>query len=218
MKLLRNILSSLAILFAVAPLYAQVGSVEVNGARAFNFAYGANAYKGQSAPAPLRVDIGNSATGAGTITLAFGNIYTTDGVVFMPLSTTAKITVGSGANAESVTPTAVSCNSPKVLDTCQVTATFANLHGVGDLVSSASGGLSEAILYQGAAGGGAVWIDRAWISLGLTTAYITGTALGYTTVPIIQNIGTATGAAFSYRATGTYPATTAYAVTAISWY
>lgn len=225
-NIFRKVICALAVI-APSLAFAQGPSVAMEGFNAYHFAYGNNSYRiGNtsgatviSPPAPLRVDIGTTATGAGTLTLAYGTIKTVDGYTVMPLATNAKINVGSGANLEAVTPSAVSCTTPSVYATCTITATFANIHGRGDLVASASGGLSEAVNFAGSLGGGAVWIDRAWISLGLTVAYVTGTATGYSTVPIVQNIGTSSAShSYSYAATGTYPTASAYVITTVAWY
>jgi len=124
--------------------------------------------------APLVVDIGNtSTTGSTTLTLSFGNITLGDGTRVMPLSTLAPITAGSGTNAETVTPTAVSCSTPGTLDTCTITATFANLHGTGDQITSSTWGLDEAIIAAQGSGGGQVLISGAWGTDGGTNAMIT---------------------------------------------
>src|SRR5580658_1082139 len=135
---------------------------------ALDYAYGQIANVG-----PLRVDIGNTSTsGAQTLTLAFGYIALGDGTNYMPLSTSVPITVGLGTNAETVTPSAVSCSTPGILDTCTVTATFSNTHGVGDLVASSTWGLDEAVEAAIAAGGGSVSISSSWTSYGGTQTMV----------------------------------------------
>jgi len=134
-----------------------------------NYAYG---MPGNAAP-PLRVDIGISATGTQTVTLAYGFTTLGDGTIVSPLATNAPINIGSGANLETVTPSAVSCSTPQALDTCSFTATFANTHGVGDLVTTGSYGLQEAINAANAAGGGTVLVDSNWIALGASKTTIT---------------------------------------------
>lgn len=203
--------SWVAVLFAVAfPVFAQNPSSFAGLTNVYDFAYGVNPQV-----APLRVDIGNSATGAGTVTLAFGFIATSDGRKVMPLATNAKITIGIGANLETVTPTAISCSTPAIYDTCSVTATFANIHGTGDLVASGSFGLGEAVNYNHTLGG-LVIVDGRWVSVGGVNGTITGQT-GWANVSILDNRGTATAAAFSYKSTGT-SSPAAYTVSAISWY
>jgi len=225
LKALRNTLVAMIALVAASSFaFGQsADSVGPMGVRAYAFAYGNAAFKRFTPPAPLRVDIGTSATGAGTITLAFGVIHTNDGINFMPFSTSTKITVGTGANAESVTPSAVSCTTPTVYDTCQITATFSNLHGTGDLVSSASYGVEEAALYAASIlGGYTVLVDRAictnYSSLANCRTGV-GAFLGYSIASIVFNIGDAAGAAFSKSSAGTYPTAAAYSTTTTtSWY
>lgn len=154
----------------VNPLFPPTPSYQAGTAYAANFAYGTAAQ-----PAPLTIGIGNSTTGSGsTITLNFGNITTAvDNITWMPLATNAPITAGVGANAETVTPSAVSCRTPTIYQTCTVTANFSYIHGVGDLVSSGTVGLQESLNYIAFLGGGTVAVDTVWAKLGGTTAMIT---------------------------------------------
>ena len=96
-------------LTADIPLKAQNRTVFGGIRNAYAYAYGAN-----PAVAPLNIVSGNAATGAQTVTLSFGRVTLPDGVSFMPLATNAPVTVGVGANAEMVTPSAVSCNTPDI--------------------------------------------------------------------------------------------------------
>jgi hypothetical protein len=161
-------------------------------ANAADYAYGVTA-----AVSPLRVDIGNTATGAGTVTLAFGFVTLGDGTMLTPLSTTAPIVIGVGTNAETVTPSAVSCATPLIVDTCTVTATFSNLHGIGDLITSGTYGLVEAVNAQHTLGG-LVAIDGRWVQIGGSTGTITGNK-GFTNVSVLDWRGTT--AAVSYTST-----------------
>lgn len=216
---------SLCALLLVTPALAQGPSVLSAGFTAYNFAYGGNSYRIGNAsgatilnpPGALKVNTGTTGAGTFTITLAFGTIKTADGLTVMPFATNAPIKIGVGANLETVTPSAVSCTTPAIYNTCQVTATFANAHGIGDPVSSGSGGLMEAVNLAGSLGGGVVIVDRAWISQGFTVAGLTAFS-GYSIVSIVQNTGAASTAALSYHSTGTYPAVAAYAASAVSWY
>lgn len=183
-------------------------------ANAFAFAYGVN----PDVPA-LQVDLagGPIAAGVATVTLAYGKVALADGTVIDPLATNAPVIIGEGANQETVTPTAVSNPTPDVYQSASFTATFTKAHGTGEKVSSGSFGLAEAVNSQFAKGGGAVMVDRDFKQAGGVAGTITGTA-GYGTVPVVQNMGAASGAAFSYKSTGTAGAPADYTVTTVSWY
>lgn len=161
MKLFRSLIR-LAVLAGVCGgvAFAQNRTVFAGAANAFDFAYGVTA----TSPAPLQVDLagGPSAVGVATLTVSFGNTTLGDGTVIAPLSTSAPVTVGTGANAETVTPSAVSCTTPNVYQSCSFTATFTNQHGTGDRVSSASNGLDEAALFLSGKGGGLVLLSPTW--------------------------------------------------------
>ena len=137
--------------------------------RAAAFAYGV----GGSGVAGLQVDMPGGVdanTTTQTLTLAFGNITLDDGTVLAPLATNAKVTVGTGSGADSVTLSAVSTNTPDIYQSTTFTAaTFSYAHGTGDLVASATIGLQEAINSAAAAGGGIVVVDAMWYKLGGTS-------------------------------------------------
>lgn len=143
---------------------------------ALTFAYGVSSSLG-TMPNPLIVLNGNAAAGASSITLAFGDTKTYDGKSFNPPTSTTPITIGSGSNAETVTPSAVTNTTPGVYGTCIVTATFANAHGNGDPIASGTFGLQEAINYAASKGGGVVIVDPAWTAAGGTTAMITAATI-----------------------------------------
>jgi hypothetical protein len=110
-----------------------------------------------------RVFTGNTATGSQTITAYYGTITLPDGRVVAPYSTAAPIIFGVGANAETLTPSAVAgCVQNATIGSCQITATFANLHGTGDFLSSGTFGLQEAINDANGFGGGTVVVDIAF--------------------------------------------------------
>lgn len=215
MKLFRTIASLFAVAALSAAALAQNPAVFGGIANAWAFAYGVN---GSLVP-PLQVDMtsGPTVAGVATLTVAYGQVSLGDGAVITPLATNAPVTVGTGANQETVTPTAVSCTTPQIYQSCSFTATFANAHGTGDKVASGSFGVAEAINAQFAKGGGAVILDRNFIRAGGTLA-IAAAVHGYLAVPLVQNIGTASAAAFSYHSTGTAGSPAAYTVSAISWY
>jgi hypothetical protein len=116
-------------------------------------------------PGPLFVATngGNNAVGLQAITVrAFACISTIGGDIFMPFATNAPITIDSGSNAETVTPTSVSCSTPTVDGTCTIVANFANLHGAGARIASGTGGLQEALNRAMLSGGGVVTVDQQW--------------------------------------------------------
>lgn len=170
-----------------------MGMSKFSGLRNANEYY----YGGPSGtPGALVIAQGNSATGSQTITLEFGQVVLADGSSVAVVSTTTPILVGNGANQETVTPTAVSNLTPGVYGTCQVTASFANTHGTGEQVASATFGLVEAV--NDAHGkGGVVAVDGTWTGNGGVTATITGNK-GWTNVCVLDWRGT-TGAV-SYKA------------------
>ena len=61
-----------------------------------------------------------AAVGTQTLTVAFGSITLQDGTVLSPLATTAPVTVGTGSSADTVTPSAVSNNTPAGLSIQQL--------------------------------------------------------------------------------------------------
>lgn len=131
-----------------------------------------------------RVAIGNSSTGAATITVYSASISLPDGRVIMPFSVTAPLLIDAGSNAETVTPTAVSnCSINGPVSTCQITATFSNTHGQGALVQSGTFGLQEAINDAFSAGGGLVVVEQLWSKAGGTNAMLTA-AVPYHSVAI----------------------------------
>lgn len=138
--------------------------------RALSYAYGIVA----DIP-PLQVDNPSGATSGATqtLTVANGTVELPDGTTISPLSTFAPVTVGTGNNADTVTPSAVSNSTPQVYQSSNFTATtFAHAHGTGDRVSSATVGLQEALNAAQGAGGGIVIVDVAWYLNGGTAAII----------------------------------------------
>ena len=121
----------------------------------------------------IRIYSGNNASGAATITLSSGSIRLPDGRTIVPFSAggfnilgqpgpypAIPIYVGAGTTRELVTPTAVSgCYVGAPQGSCSITATFSNAHGQGELVTSGSFGIQEAINDAGFFGGGVVSVD-----------------------------------------------------------
>ena len=134
---------------------------------ALAFAYGCS---GPGTPAPLMVNVGNAAAGASSLALDNSYTVTEDGILFYPLATTAPAVFGQGANAETLTPSAVFDSNIYGVGT--VMATFANLHGQGDTISSSTYGLQEAINYANTVSGGVVVVGSRWSTLGGTSAMI----------------------------------------------
>lgn len=138
--------------------------------RAVSYAYGLS-----DIPA-LEVDLAAGTvpnTATQTLSVAFGQITLTDGTTISPLAVGTPVTVGTGANADTVTPTAVNNSTPQIYQSSNFTATtFAHAHGTGDRVSSGTVGLQEALNAAQGAGGGIVIIDVAWYLLGGTAAII----------------------------------------------
>jgi hypothetical protein len=100
--------------------------------------------------------------------VAFGYTTTLDGIVFYPLATNASIRIGSDSAAEAVTPASVT-NGGQAYRATSFTAEFADQHGSGDPISSATFGAQEAANYAALQGGGIVVIDSEWTRLGGTT-------------------------------------------------
>lgn len=215
MKLFRSIVSLIAVAgFVGVAAFAQNPAVFGGVANAYAFAYGVN----PKVPA-LQVDLAGGPTAASstaTLTVAFGNVALGDGTVITPLSTLAPITVGTGANAETVTPTAVSCSTPQVYQSCSFTAAFTYQHGTGDRVSSSTYGISEAALWQlGKYGHGTViaspdLFQAAGVTnLAGSVTFITGVKSVSANITVLNYIGF-TGALSYEAAAGSVYATTTH--------
>jgi hypothetical protein len=184
MKTLRSI-TILAIAVALsAP--AQIISRFAGEVNASDYAYG---YPGVAASA-LQVSTGNAATGSSTITLVSGQVTMSGQTApFYPVTTTTPIIVGIGANADTVTPTAVSgCNQQFPVGACTITASFNHIHGASEPVVSGTFGLQEAINAANstlAATGGVVAVTSGWASLGGTSAIISA-ATPYPNVAVLD--------------------------------
>ncbi len=137
---------------------------------ALDFYYGG----GVNRPPPLVILSAPSSSpivNPGSVTLDTGvTALNTSGESLAPLNVNAPILVGSGSNQETVTPSSVTNASSPIPGQAGFAATFANIHGTGDPIASATFGLQEAINYANAAGGGVVLIDAYWARAGGTTA------------------------------------------------
>jgi hypothetical protein len=156
--------------------------------RALDYYYGGP--NPNNSPASPEIITAPSATGAGSVTLTSGPIVLSDGTVANVLATTAPVLVGSGSNQETVTPSAVQNASSQIPGVAGFTATFANLHGQGDPVASATAGLQEAINDAATNGGGTVVVDAAWYTSGGTAAILAAATLPASgKVSILDNSG-----------------------------
>lgn len=107
---------------------------------------------------------GSTAGGTYSITLYQPAITLPDGrrVAIFGNTTLPPITIGSGATRETVTPSSASgCNQINTnaasQGTCQLTATFTNAHGRGDIITSGDEGWQEAMNDASNNGGGSVY-------------------------------------------------------------
>lgn len=175
---------------------------------AFNYAYGIN----PDVPA-FQVISGNAAAGTYAVTLALGVVYTPDGKPVSPV-VGIPITIGSGINAETVTPTGVSNPTPTVYGTCIITAVFGFGHGAGDIVKSGDSGLQEAATAALAYGGGLVYCDRQfWQAAGITTnsgftTFVTGYKSLSANVTILNGGGITGALSYTAAAASSYASTT----------
>ena len=181
--------------------FAQNRTYFGGGRNAFDYAYGINPQTTYLQVAPGG---GTTVTGSGTITLAFGSVTAADGTVFNPFTllngqAIPSVTVGVGTNADTVTPTAVSCLTPQIYTTCAITASFNHTHQTGEIITSGSIGLQEAVNYQFLKGGGKVYVDYLWSQYGGSNAIIAA-ATPYNSVFLEdlrgQNIGVTPSGAY----------------------
>src|ERR1700676_5204182 len=119
----------------------------------------------------------NNPAGTAIIVLHSGQVRLQDGRTIVPFSAGGQnilgnpgptaapaipIYVGAGTTRELVTPTAVSgcyIGAPQDIS-CKITAVFANAHGTGEVVTSGSVGIQEAINDAAFWGGGVVEVDK----------------------------------------------------------
>jgi hypothetical protein len=130
----------------------------------------------------IQVSTTNGHTGVGVLGLSTGQVSATDGSSIRPISTNAKLIVGT----ETVTVTATTCAS---VNPCTITGNFAAIHQPGDFARPASYGMSEAANAANVQGGGVVTVDNAWSNLGGSTSIIT-TSVALSNVVIMDNRGT----------------------------
>lgn len=129
--------------------------------------------------------------GATSTTMSIDVCYPTFGTnvqAFFPLATNAPLLIIDAASSETVTPSQVNAPHPTQYGdlatgpyACSFVATFTKPHFVGVVLTSATGGLQEAINDANNKGGGIVVIDNTWKG---NTAIITTTIKGFTSVAI----------------------------------
>ena len=193
MKRIIALCASYALVFSTLPVigHAQNRIAFAGVKNAADFAFGVARPGIGISPSPLIIDNASStvAGASSTLTLQYGTTTAADGTVFSPFATgfLTPIQVGAGTDIETVTPTAVSCSTPQVYDTCTVTVTLTNAHGRGEPISSATYGLQEALLVAYQSGGGLVGIDNTWQGMGGTNAIITGTTIAIPFTSIVDN-------------------------------
>lgn len=122
----------------------------------------------------VRINSGNTtAAGVATFSLSAAGVRLADGRTIMPFSAgglnilgqpgafpAIPITIGAGTTKETVTPTSTTgCFIGAPQGSCQITATFAQPHGQGEIVTSGSLGIQEAVNDAAFWGGGAVVVD-----------------------------------------------------------
>lgn len=175
-ELMTRTFRNLAVLALLSAILATSASAQnrtyFGGLRnAIAYAYGT---PGIAPATPLYVDnpTPTAASGAVTIIVSFGQAVAGDGTAFTPFATNAPVTIGGPTNQETLTPSAVSCNTPTVYDSCTFTVTVTKAHGRGEPISSGTMGLQEAINLQNSAGGGTVLTDAGWYSAGGTKTMV----------------------------------------------
>lgn len=146
-------------------------------------------YGNTSNTSGLKISSGTQASGVGTVTFLYGYFQTPDGRIVQPFTnpvTLPPITIDTGANLETVTPSAASCQTPQIINTCSITATFSFAHGAGVNVNSGDQGIVEAINDASAQGGGQVyWQIDGTVTLSTSTA---NTPLGTINIPTRSTI------------------------------
>lgn len=188
-------------------------------------------------PPPIEILEGNTATGAGTITVSANFTLTQGSSAFKPFVVGQSIQVGLGTAQETVTITSVGASSlvgpnPSAYS-ITIGATFTQLHGYGDPVSSVTLGLQEAINVANGVGGGQVTVTPLWYANGGSSAIIQAASLpsnfsvsiqdvsgdgtiwvnGPTATTVLAVPATATSAVVaSQTGTGTWPASTTHVV------
>ena len=213
----------------VVPAMAQSRTRFAGEINAWDYAYGVNpSVGGLVVDSPATSTAGVSAT----FTVAYGYTTSADGTVFNPIAqdqtklTYVPITICDSNGCDTAFPTASSCTTPAILDSCTVTVTFTHAHGKGARISSGSGGAQEAALFAtyataGAVGGGSglggmVALSPQWFSWAgghaagitfITTAGSIGKSMAATYV-LLDWSGTAGAVSYEAAAGSAYASTT----------
>lgn len=168
----RTILKKLFVLFALLacalPAFPQAGNESKTAG-----VYVSTNYKNWSVP------ISGAAVAAAspaTFTLFNADVALPDGRHFVPFYVGEVVNIGTGANAELVTLTAVSnCYLGAPNNTCTISGNTSNAHGQGDLVTSGTNGIGEATNDAGRFGGGLVYWENDGGVVSLSTSGATTT-------------------------------------------
>ena len=176
-------------LLALALAFSSVAQNRVRFAgeyAAIDFAYGLT----PGVAGPLQVYTANGATtGTSTVTIVTPVVTLGDGTTLYPVTTNTPITIDTGTNQETVTPSTVSgCNYNSGYGGCSISASFTHIHGIGTPITTGTAGLQEALNYAQGQGGGKVAVDNRWSLYGGTNALITAAA-PYSSVFIEDNRG-----------------------------
>jgi hypothetical protein len=133
---------------------AAFGQSNQRGGRTVASEYGAWQLQAYSSVTATSATMSVTKVGTYSTGQTVATVFTQNGRTILPIAVGVPLTVGS----ETVTPTAISCTS----NVCSFTATFSSAHSAGELISSGSNGLAEAIFDLHSAGGGVVTIGRDW--------------------------------------------------------
>lgn len=196
MKKLLGYLLVASTIFCV-PLVAQNRTRFGGFASAFDYAFGVN----PNVPALINDSAPTTAGQSATLTLRVGAVTAADGTLFAPFGGAAGqsssvvpfifFTIASGSAAqETVQATAVSCTTPLIQDSCQVTATFTNSHAQGERIVSADYGVQEAVNYLFSTNGsGKVLLGPDTTKAGFTSSTIGSYTTPVPSVPLEDNRG-----------------------------
>jgi hypothetical protein len=165
MKRATAVVIGILLVMAIGFMVAQQANQNLPNALPQSFeSYGQGVYYAPSYNYQTNVYSGGAAAaGTYSITVFKPGITLADGRIFNPFSTAVALTIGQGANQETVTPSSVAnCGItafPVGSALCTITATFTLGHGQGDLIQSSTSGLAEATSDAGLHGGGLVFFN-----------------------------------------------------------
>lgn len=124
----------------------------------------------------LPISIAPVGTGSKPFYLSNSTATLPDGTIIMPFNTNAQVLVGTELVTLSAVGTGCIINSFQA-NSCELTATFSDLHNNAETISSGTYGLQEAINAAAASGGGVVTADSLWARLGGTSGMISGATI-----------------------------------------